>query len=261
MKRTVALWAAVSMFLLTVWTADVRAQYERPTTPPTSPPREAPPDTTGQGAADATSARRQAPGAEAKTAPADTMTAAQRIRKAQASKMNYVFSLGLGSSVNNAPEAFTSEFDPSFGIYVDGGVRRWELELTLSFDYNFFFTNLQPPDDLNILNLFLNLKYRPLKTTARPYVLGCAGLFRSWIVDNLDPTNMPETVANVADGGDYTYSENVLGYGVGGGVEIEIDKVRRIFFEGRYIEGQTRQTQNKENMVIVPFRLGLTWEI
>jgi hypothetical protein len=190
------------------------------------------------------------------------MTAAQRIRHTQSSsKMSYVFSLGLGSSIAQAPDAFPDEYNPSFGLYLDGGVRRWELELTLSFDYNFFLTNLQEPDDLNIFNLFVNLKYRPLKTTARPYVLGCAGWFRSWIVDELDPANPPKTVIHEVDGGDNNYEENVLGYGVGGGIEVEIDKTRRIFFEVRYVQGQTRETQNRENMVIIPMRLGLTWEI
>src|SRR5262245_46947392 len=253
MKRTVALWAAVSMFFLTAWTVDAVAQYERPTTPPSGTPRDTPPDTLGT--------IQEKPKAPKAAAPADTMTAAQRIRKAQSSKMTYVFSLGLGTSINSAPEAFTEEYDPSFGFYIDGGVRRWELEMTLSFDYNFFFTNLQEPDDMNVFNLFVNLKYRPLKTTARPYVLACGGWFRSWIVDELDPTNPPQTVIHEVEGGDNKYGENVLGYGVGGGVEIELDKTRRIFFEGRYVQGQTRETQNRENMVIIPMRLGLTWEI
>ena len=175
--------------------------------------------------------------------------------------MAYVISLGLGTTVTSAPEAFTEEYTPTFGFYVDGGVRRWELELTLSFDYSFFFTDLEAPDDMNVMNLFLNLKYRPLKTTARPYVLGCAGWFRSWIVDELDPNNPPQTVAlEVTSGNDNFYEENVLGYGVGGGVEIEIDKIRRIWLEARYVEGQTRLTQNKENMALIPVRLGLTWE-
>ncbi len=259
MKRTVALWAAASILFLTALTGEVRAQYEKPTTPPATPPQQTPPDTTGQGAADATSARRKAPGSTA--APADTMTTAARIRRAQASKTHYVVSLGLGSSINSAPEAFTTEYDPSFGFYLDGGVRRAGLELTLSFDFNFFFTTLQPPDDMNVMTLFLNLKYRPLKTTARPYVLGCAGWFRSWIVDQLDPATGPQTVVHEYDPPtDNYYTENVLGYGVGGGVEIEIDKLRRIFFEARYIEGETRLTQNKENMAFIPMRLGLTWE-
>lgn len=259
MKRTIALWAAVPVFCLATLAADVQAQYEQPTSPPPPPPREttsADGDTLRPGAMATPPATQPKPAA----APADTMTAAQRIRAAQSSQMSYVISLALGSSINQSPEAFTEEYNPSFGFYVDGGVRKWELELTLSFDYNFFFTNLQAPDDMNIFNLFVNLKYRPLKTTARPYVLGCIGWFRSWIVDELDPANPPQTVINEVAGGDLYYDENVLGYGVGGGVEIEIDKLRRIFFEVRYVQGQTRETPQHENMTIIPMRLGLTWE-
>ncbi len=254
MKRTVALWASVPVLCLAILTTDAVAQYDRPTNPTPPPPTQTTPDTLGN------SVKAAKPAAKA-AAPADTMTAAQRIRRAQSSKMTYVMSLGLGTTVNSAPDAFTEEYNPTFGMYIDGGVRRWELELTLSFDYSFFFTDLEAPDDMNVMNLFLNLKYRPLKTTARPYVLGCAGWFRSWIVDELDPDNPPETVAlEVQTGNDNFYEENVLGYGVGGGVEIEIDKVRRIWLEARYIEGQTRLTEDKANMVIIPVRLGLTWE-
>jgi hypothetical protein len=258
MKRTIALWAAVPVFCLAMWTADAAAQYERPTTTPQTPPQS--PPTSAAGDTLRPSAPPPVASPPAATTPADTMTAAQRIRKSQSSKMSYVVSLGLGSSLNRAPDAFTEEYDPSFGFYIDGGVRRWELEATLSFDYNFFLCNLEDPDDLNIFNLFVNLKYRPLKTTARPYVLGCAGWFRSWIVNELDPANPPQTVIHEVEGGDNKYEENVFGYGVGGGIEIEMDKTRRIFFEGRYIQGQTRETQNRENMTVIPMRLGLTWE-
>lgn len=261
MKRTVAFWAAVSVFILAAWTADVRAQYQKPPSPPPSEPRETPPDTLGAGADKVTpAARQQAPGEKPQAAPADTMTAADRIRSAQKAQMTFAFSLGVGTSLNQDPPAFTTEYDPSFDLYLAFGVRRWELEASLSFDYNFFLTTLQAPDDLNVMTLFLNLKYLPIKTTARPYVLACGGWFRSWIVDDLDPTNPPVTVEYEVQGGDNTYEENVLGYGFGGGVEIEMDKVRRIFFDVRYVQGQTRQTQHHANMVIVPIRLGLTWE-
>ncbi|HEU4929924.1 MAG TPA: hypothetical protein VFU38_08840 [Candidatus Krumholzibacteria bacterium] len=255
MKRIVALWVAVSMFALSTWAVDALAQYEPPRTPPTDTQREPPPaDTLGTpGATPATPALSPA-------AAPDTLTAAQRIRRARTGQMTYVISLGLGSSLNLAPDAFTDEYDPSFGFYLDGGVRRWQLELTLGFDYNFFFTNRPRPDDLNIFNLFLNLKYRPLKSTARPYVLGCAGWFRSWIVDPLDPADPPDTFVHEVESGDNDYEENVLGYGVGGGVEVEIDERRRIFLEGRYIQGQTRLTEKRENLAFFPIRLGLTWE-
>ncbi len=259
MNRSVPLWAAVSMFVLATWATDALAQYERPTPPPTPPPREpAPADTLGRDVPPPGATTTTAPKPAA--APADTMTAAARIRRAQSKQMTYVLSLGLGTSFNREPEAFTEEYSPAFGLYLDGGVRRWELELTLSFDFNFFFTNRQAPDDMNVMNLFLNLKYRPLKTTARPYVLACGGWWRSWIVDPLSPTDFPETVEYEVQGGDNTYEENVLGYGVGGGVEVEIDKLRRIFLEARYVQGQTRETQQHQNMVIIPVRLGLTWE-
>jgi hypothetical protein len=260
MKRIVALWVSVSMLALSTWAVDALAQYERPTTPPPPDTQRQPPpaDTLGvPGATPATPAATPSPAA----APADTLTAAQRIRRAQTNQMTYVMSLGLGSSFNLAPDAFTDEYDPSFGFYLDGGVRRWELEATLSFDFNFFFTNRPRPDDLNVFNLFLNLKYRPLNSTARPYILGCAGWFRSWIVDPLDPADPPETfAAEVTTGDDNDYEENVLGYGVGGGIEIEMDETRRIFLEGRYIQGQTRLTEKKENLTYIPIRLGLTWE-
>lgn len=259
MKRTVALWAAVSMLVVASWAADVRAQYQQPpASPPSNQPNSAAADTLGRTPPPSMPGTASTPPA---TTPADTMTAASQIRRAQKSEMSYVFSLGLGTAVNSAPEAFTEEYDPAFGIYIDGGVRRWELEFTMSFDFNFFFTNLQNPDDLSIMNLFLNLKYRPLKTTARPYVLVCGGYWRSWIVDDLDPADPPETFEYETQSGDNSYTENVLGYGIGGGIEIEMDKTRRIFFEVRYVQGETRETQNHENMVIMPIRLGLTWEI
>jgi hypothetical protein len=251
----VALWAAVSVFFLSSLAADAWAQYERPTSPPPPPEREAPPDTLGDSQPPPAATPQAAP-----AAPADTMTAAQRIRRAQTDQMSYVISFGLGTAINHSPDAFTEEYDPSFGFYLDGGVRRWQLEATLSFDFNFFFTNRQNPEDMNIFCLFLNLKYRPLQSKVRPYVLGCGGWFRSWIVDELDPNNPPQTVVHEEETGDLFYDENVLGYGVGGGIEVELDKVRRLFLEGRYIEGQTRETQERANMVILPFRLGLTWE-
>jgi hypothetical protein len=200
------------------------------------------------------------PQAPPTAAPVDTMTAAQRIRRERASAMTYALSIGVGSSLNIAPEPFTDEYDPSFGLLVDFGVRRWDLEASLSFDYNFFFATGTEPVDINVLTMFLNLKLRPLKTTARPYLIGCAGYFRSWIVNDLDPANPPQTVETEVTGGDNEYLENVLGYGGGAGVEVEIDKTRRIFLEARYVIGQTRQTYQAANMELVPVRIGLTWE-
>jgi opacity protein-like surface antigen len=259
MKRMVALWASVSMFVammvLVTSTSDAVAQ-EKPvsasgdTLKTEEPPTQQPPPSLAPTTTTTTPAQQP-----------DTLTAAARIRRAQTDRMTYAFSLGVGTSFNREPDAFTEEYDPSLGIYLGGGVRRWGAELSLSFDYNFFFTNRQKPEDLNVFNLFLNLKYLPIHTTARPYVVGSVGWFRSWIVDPLDPDDPPLTVVHEVEGGDNTYSENVLGYAVGAGVEIEIDETRRIFLEARYVQGQTRETQDRANMLIIPVRLGLTWEI
>jgi opacity protein-like surface antigen len=255
MKRMVALCASVSIFValacLATSVPDAVAQ-EKPVSasgdtlkagtqePPPSPPAQPTPAAT--------------------QAKPDTLTAAARIRRTQTEQMTYAISLGMGTSFNQEPQAFVDEYDPSLGFYVGGGVRRWGAELSLSFDYNFFFTTRTEPEDLNVFNLFLNLKFLPIRTTARPYVVGSVGWFRSWIVDPLDPADPPRTVEHEVEGGDNTYEENVLGYAVGAGVEVEIDKTRRIFLEGRYVQGQTRETQNRENMLIIPVRLGLTWE-
>jgi hypothetical protein len=254
MKRTVAFWAAVSIFIAATWTTDVLAQEQKPVS--------ASGDTLKAGAeqtAPATS-QQQAPGQQPQATPVDTVTAAARIKRAQKSQTKYTFSLGLGTALNEEPPAFPDEYDPSFNFLMDFGARRWGFDASLSFDYNFFFTTLQEPDDMNVLMLFLNLKYFILKSTARPYVVVSGGWFRSWIVDDLDPNNPPQTVAHEVESGDNQYTENVLGYGAGGGVEIEIDRVRRIFFDMRYVEGQTRETQNQANMVLIPMRIGLTWE-
>lgn len=271
MKRTVALWAAVSMFILATWAAESVAQYEKPTSPPPPPPREASGDTLKTGTEATTTPPKAAP-ATAPT-PTDTLTASARIRRAQKEKTTYAISFALGSAfgaygghnqsdpATTLGDVFSDEFDPSFGLYLGAGARRWDLELSLSFDFNFFFTTRQNPEDLNTVNLFLNLKYLPLHSTARPYVLACAGYWRSWIVDPLDPNDLPQTVMYVGEGGDYVYQENVLGYGGGVGVEVEIDKTRRIFLEARYVQGQTRQTYQHENLAIIPVRLGLTWEM
>jgi hypothetical protein len=245
----VAFWGAVCILLAATWANDVVAQEQKPVS--------ASGDTLKAGE-EQPAAQPTAP-AQTQAAPADTMTAAARIKKAQGGEMMYSLSLGLGTALPQDPPAFPDEYDASFNFLFDFGVRRWNFDASLSFDYNFFFTTLQEPDDMNILMIFLNLKYLFLKSGARPYAVVCGGYFRSWIVDDLDPNNPPQTVAYEVQGGDNQYTENVLGYGGGGGVEIEIDRVRRIFFDVRYIEGQTRQTQNHANMVITPARLGLTW--
>jgi hypothetical protein len=42
-------------------------------------------------------------------------------------------------------------------------------------------------------------------------VLACAGYWRSWIVDELDPADPPETFEFETQAGDNVYTENVLG--------------------------------------------------
>ena len=48
-------------------------------------------------------------------------------------------------------------------------------------------------------------------------------------------------------------------------LSLKIDKTRRLFLEGRYVEGRTRKIEptvnaDMSNSVIIPFRLGVTWE-
>jgi hypothetical protein len=91
--------------------------------------------------------------------------------------------------------------------------------------------------------LFADFKYSPLTGAARPYLLVCGGLYRTWIVDE-------------------DYTESVLGFGGGAGVELKIGDTRRLFFEGRYIQGRTRErTEEAANTEVIPFRFGLVWEI
>jgi hypothetical protein len=158
-------------------------------------------------------------------------------------RLMYYASLGVGSAYNYLPQSFRDSYSPSFGIAVAGGVAKNNVRIGVSASFNFFFSNGPTtlyPNDLNILTIFAELKYIPLGGTARPYLLACGGYYRQWIVNE-------------------NYLENVLGYGGGAGVELAIDKTRHLFVEGRYIQGQTRQTEKKANTELIPFRLGLTW--
>ncbi len=160
-----------------------------------------------------------------------------------ADRLMYYASLGLGSAYNYLPQSFRDSYDPSFGIAIAGGVAKNNIRIGISASFNFFFSNGPTtlyPDDLNILTIFAELKYIPLGGTARPYILACGGYYRQWIINE-------------------DYLENVLGYGGGAGVELAIDKVRHLFIEGRYIQGQTRETEKKANTELIPFRLGLAW--
>jgi len=155
--------------------------------------------------------------------------------------LRYTISAGAGTTVPIDPEAFTRDYNPSFGLMLDGGVGKDIIEITGTFDYSFFLAKSSIPNDVNVLNVFLTAKIKPLDTTARPYILVTGGYYRYWIYDPPGPW------------------ENVLGYGGGFGVEMEVDKKRRVFLEGRYIAGQTRETARKVNTYTVPVRFGLTW--
>jgi len=225
MKRTLAFWALLSLFVAASF-ATVEAQA----------PVEASGDTLTTGL--------QEKPAEAEAA-ADTAAAGARSRRAAAKTQptSVVISLGLGSAVNYAPDSFADGYDPSLGMMLSGGIRRWGVTITATADYNFFFSAGTETNDLNVLMLFGDLRYVPVNTTVRPYVLVCGGLYRTWIVD-LD------------------YTENVIGYGAGAGVEFAIGENRLLFIEGRYVNGQTRErTEQKVNTEVIPFRLGITWEI
>lgn len=243
MKRTLAFWAAVSLCLIaSVGTA--LAQYQPPPQPSPSQPAPSDIDTLTSGGE-----KKETP-AEKPAADTTAVSAGARARRVSAAgkKMSTVFSLGLGSAINYQPDSFSNQYDPSFGMMLSGGVRRAGVTLCATFDYNFFFASGTTPDDLNVLLLMADIKYNPVNSTARPYILACAGLYRTWIVN----TN---------------YREVVIGYGAGAGIEVEIDKTRRLFLEGRYILGQTRDFENTHgadfhsNTEVIPFRFGVTWEI
>lgn len=160
----------------------------------------------------------------------------------------YSASIGLGSSFPFNPDEFTDNWDPSFGLGFDVGAARGLLELSADFDYSFYLAETIQPIDVNIFTAFLQLTIKPLDTTARPYVFVGGGYFRYWIVD-LD------------------VYENVLGYGGGAGVEVEIDDARRIFLEGRSVQGRTRIDRVREdlpsfrkaNTEIISVRTGITF--
>jgi hypothetical protein len=233
MKRTLAIGAVVCL-CLTAWLTVASAQ-ERPVSAAGDTLK-----TTGEAVA-------PAPAAPAKAAP-DSMSAGARARRARMAnkrQMSYIISLGLGSAINSKPDSFKNGFNPSLGLLLSAGVRNWGLTLTGTFDYNFFLSSGAvsiTPDDLNVLMLFADVKFVPLTTAAHPYFLVCGGLYRTWVVNT-------------------HYTEQVLGYGGGAGVEFEIDKTRRLWAEGRYVQGRTRaRTELQANTVVIPFRLGISWE-
>jgi hypothetical protein len=192
--------------------------------------------TTGEEAAPATG------GASPSAMTADTTTAVRRVRHGE-DRMMYYISLGVGSSYNYLPESFKDSYSPAFGLRLGGGISRYNLNLGINFSYNFFFSNGPTtlyPDDLNILTVFGEIKFVPAGKTVRPYILACGGFYRQWIVNA-------------------EYTENVLGYGAGAGIELVIDRVRHLYLEGRYIQGQTRETEKQANTESIPMSLGVVW--
>lgn len=172
----------------------------------------------------------------------DTTAATHRVRSGQRATAYYI-SLGIGSAINYLPDSFKDSYDPSFGLRLGGGVSRSSLQLGVTFSYNFFFSNAPTnlfPDDLNILTIFGDLKFVPVGNTVKPYLLLCGGYYRQWIVNA-------------------GQEENVLGYGAGFGVDLELDRSRHLYLEGRYVQGQTRETEDNANTELIPFALGVTW--
>jgi hypothetical protein len=157
--------------------------------------------------------------------------------------IKYSVSLGLGTSVPYNPDEFQDNWNPSIGLMLDVAAAKSVLELAANIDYSFFIADSRTPDDINVTAFFLNLKIKPLKSTARPYIFAGAGIYRAWIVD-LD------------------VYETVIGFGGGAGVEIEVDKKRRVFIEGKSLHGRTRDSRlvsRRANMEIIPIRMGITF--
>ena len=238
MKRIVAFLAAVC-----VSTGICLATASAQTAPP-PPPTDAAGDTVKANTPQA------APATQAETdttATSASSARARRMRTAAENQRHYIVSLGIGSGVEYKPDDFKENYSPAFGAMLAFGARQHGITAAATFGYNFFLAEGVVPNDLSILTIFLDLRYSPTQSKARPYILVCGGYWRQWVVD-LD------------------YTENVLGYGGGAGVEVEIDRTKRLFLDARYIQGQTRTAQpdiniNKANTEIIPIRLGVTWEI
>lgn len=234
MTRRMPLWG-IALSLVLGWGSLAFAQE-----PPVSAANDSL-TTTGEEAAPGEAV---APGAGAETpqsAAADTTV----VRKRRMEKSTrYYFNLGVGSAINYLPDSFKDSYDPAFGLRIGGGVARDMFQLGVTISYNFFFSNAPTelfPDDLNILTIFGDLKVVPVGKSIKPYLLVCGGYYRQWIVD----TGM---------------EENVLGYGAGVGVDLELDRTRHLYIEGRYVQGQTRETtEDGANTEMIPFTLGVAW--
>ena len=160
----------------------------------------------------------------------------------RAKAFQFSTSIGLGTGFPFAPDEFEEHWDPSFGAILDVAVQRSMIELSVAFDYNFFFSNGVDPDDVNILTAFLNLKIKPIsKSSVRPYILVGGGFYRYWIVD-----------AGVED--------NTTGYQGGAGVELDINKTQRLFIDVKQVFGRTRGTNAESaNTSHIPVRIGMTF--
>lgn len=248
MKRSVAFLAAVC--LSTVLSATVASAQYTPSKSPDQPPPQQTPPPPSDAAGDTLRTKAEPKSSPKAPAPVDSMSSAAKARRGHLTPVGNprttVLSLALGSAVIRQPDEFNNNFRPSLGAMIGIGARQRGVQVAINFNYNFFLANGTVPNDLNVFMIFADLAYFPLKSTARPYVLVCGGYYRQWIV-NLG------------------YTENVLGYGGGAGIEVQLDKTRRLFVEGRYVEGQTRQIEPKvnpdmSNSITIPYRIGVTWE-
>jgi len=151
-------------------------------------------------------------------------------------------SVGLGTGFPWEPDDFADDWDSSFGGMLEVAARKSLVELSVSFDYNFFLSTGVQPNDANVLTVFGNIKIKPIASSSvHPYILVGGGYYRYWIVD-LDLT------------------DNTLGMQAGAGVEIDISKTQRIFIDAKEVVGRTRETNAlKENTYHIPVRIGLTF--
>lgn len=234
MKRIVAFLAAVALSVGIFAATSASAQ----STPP--PP---PADASGDTLSTAMPPAQTAP--TAASDPTTTPETLRELRESRESKYSYLISLGIGGGPNLAPDDFKDNYSPGFGGVLGFGVRRDRFTSAVTFGYNFFLANNTSPehlnpDDLNVFTIFGDLRFAILTSSVRPYLVVCGGYYRQWIVD--------------AD-----YAENVLGYGGGLGLEVDIGTSRKLFVDSRYIQGRTRETPEAANTELLPTRLGVSW--
>jgi hypothetical protein len=156
------------------------------------------------------------------------------------SDVAYTLNIGVGGSAIVKPDEFEQNYNPAFGLLLDVGAQKGWIEASIDFDFSFFLAEGSEPNDINIFNTFLVFKIKPLESKARPYILAGGGYYRFWIVD-------------------LNIYENTTGYVGGAGLELEINRKQRLFIEGRYLSGRTRETPDKVNVQTIPIRVGLTW--